>query len=230
MFHDREVEAPPDRRNGEQDEPERRQPVAPRVIDWRHGGLRSGTGRAFVFVLTQRNGIALNNFYVHSIIQTTCRRFDLIGRWDVLVTWPPPEEEGIIVPRVLVVDDDPMVCVAIEVCLTRKGFEVTVADGGEGGMRAPESSDFDVMLIDVFMPHMRGFESIRMFHERRPDIPIVAMSGYAFANTERAPDFLRMTIELGVACCLRKPFTPDALLTSVNQYITKPNASARLSK
>ena len=34
-------------------------------------------------------------------------------------------------PRVLVVDDDPMVCVAIEVCLQRQGFEVTVADGGE---------------------------------------------------------------------------------------------------
>ena len=74
-------------------------------------------------------------------------------------------------PRVLVVDDDPMVCVAIEVCLTRKGFEVTVADGGEAGMRALEASDFDVMLIDVFMPHMRGFESIRMFQERRPDVP-----------------------------------------------------------
>ena len=61
-------------------------------------------------------------------------------------------------PRVLVVDDDPMVCNTIEVCLTRKGFEVTVADGGEAGMRALEASDFDVMLIDVFMPHMRGFE------------------------------------------------------------------------
>ena len=148
----------------------------------------------------------------------------------MLVIWPPPEEEGIIVPRVLVVDDDPMVCVAIEVCLTRKGFEVTVADGGEAGMRALEASDFDVMLIDVFMPHMRGFESIRMFHERKPDLPIIAMSGYAFANTERAPDFLRMTIELGAACCLRKPFTPDALLTSVNQCITTPKASARHSK
>jgi len=167
---------------------------------------------------------------VHSSIQTTCRRFDLIVTWDALVIWPPPEEEGIIVPRVLVVDDDPMVCVAIEVCLTRKGFEVTVADGGEAGMRALEAADFDVMLIDVFMPHMRGFESIRMFHERKPDIPIVAMSGYAFANTERAPDFLRMTIELGAACCLRKPFTPDALLTSVNQCITTPKASARHSK
>ena len=74
-------------------------------------------------------------------------------------------------PRVLVVDDDPMVCIAIEVCLTRKGFEVTVADGGEAGMRALEAADFDLMLIDVFMPHMRGFESIRMFHERRPDVP-----------------------------------------------------------
>jgi CheY-like chemotaxis protein len=134
------------------------------------------------------------------------------------------------VPRVLVVDDDPLVCKTIEVCLTRKGFEVTVADGGESGMRALEAADFDVMLVDVFMPHMRGFESIRMFHERRPDVPVVAMSGYAFANAERAPDFLRMTIELGAACCLRKPFTQDALLTVVHQCITSPEASARLSK
>ena len=133
-------------------------------------------------------------------------------------------------PRVLVVDDDPMVCTTIEVCLTRKGFEVTVADGGEAGMRALEASDFDVMLIDVFMPHMRGFESVRMFRERRPDVPVVEMSGYAFANAERAPDFLRMTIELGAACCLHKPLTQDALLTVVNQCITSPTASARLSK
>lgn len=140
------------------------------------------------------------------------------------------EEEGIIVPRILVVDDDPMVCVAIEVCLTRKGFEVTVADGGEAGMRALDTADFDVMLIDVFMPHMRGFEAIRIFHERRPDIPIIAMSGYAFANAEGAPDFLRMTIELGAACCLRKPFTPAALVATVNQCIATPKASACPSK
>ena len=167
---------------------------------------------------------------MHSIIQTICRHSDLIVAWDVRVAYPPPWEEGIIVPRVLVVDDDPMVCSAIEVCLTRKGFEVTVADGGEAGMRALESTDFDVMLIDVFMPHMRGFELIRMFRERKPDLPVIAMSGYAFANTERAPDFLRMTIEFGAAFCLRKPFTPEALLTSVNQCLTKPTSSMRLSK
>jgi BarA-like signal transduction histidine kinase len=39
-----------------------------------------------------------------------------------------------------------------------------------------------------------------------------------------------MTIELGAACCLRKPFTPNALLTTVNQCLTKPTTSARLQK
>ncbi|WP_338700454.1 MULTISPECIES: response regulator [unclassified Bradyrhizobium] len=133
-------------------------------------------------------------------------------------------------PSVLVVDDDPMVCVAIEVCLQRQGFEVTVADGGEAGMRALENGTFDVMLVDVFMPHMRGFEAIRIFHERAPDIPVIAMSGYAFANADRAPDFLRMTIELGASACLRKPFTPQALIAAVNECLAKYTPSARLSK
>ena len=133
-------------------------------------------------------------------------------------------------PRILVVDDDPMVCAAIEVNLKRQGLDVTVADGADAGMRALEQATFDVMLIDVFMPHMRGFESIRIFHERAPGVPIVAMSGYAFANTERAPDFLRMTLELGAARCLRKPFTPSALLATVNECLAGGVTSAHFAK
>lgn len=129
-------------------------------------------------------------------------------------------------PRVLVVDDDPMVSLAIEVCLQRQGMDVTIADGGESGMRALGSETFDVMIVDVFMPHMRGFESVRMFHERAPETPLIAMSGYAFANTDgSSPDFLRMTLELGATCCLRKPFTPKALLAAVNDCLSKPAAS-----
>jgi CheY-like chemotaxis protein len=105
--------------------------------------------------------------------------------------------------RVLIVDDDPMVCAAIEIYLERQGFDVTIADGGEAGLRALEEAGFDLMLVDIFMPHMRGFESIRIFHERAPTIPLVAMSGYAFANLDSpAPDFLRMALEL-VACVSR---------------------------
>ncbi len=129
------------------------------------------------------------------------------------------------------VDDDLMVCVAIEVCLQRQGFDVTVADGADTGIKALEQATFDVMLIDVFMPHMRGFEAIRVFHERAPDIPLIAMSGYAFASFDTpSPDFFRMSLELGASVCLRKPFTPSALLAAVNECLVKPIANARLSK
>lgn len=124
-----------------------------------------------------------------------------------------------------------MVAMAIEVCLQRQGMEVAIADGGESGMRELASGTFDVMIIDVFMPHMRGFESIRIFHERAPDIPLIAMSGYAFANADAAsPDFLRMTLELGATCCLRKPFTPKALLAAVNECLEKSTVRTHLGE
>jgi CheY-like chemotaxis protein len=125
-----------------------------------------------------------------------------------------------------VVDDDPMVAMAIEVCLQRQGMDVTIADGGDAGMRELAADSFDVMIVDIFMPHMRGFESIRIFHERAPDIPLVAMSGYAFASADTtSPDFLRMTLELGATRCLRKPFTPAALLAAVNDCLNKPRVN-----
>ena len=124
--------------------------------------------------------------------------------------------------RILVVDDDPMVCMAIEVFLQRHGFEVIVTDGGEAGLRALDRGGIDLMIVDIFMPHMRGFESIRIFHERAPAIPLVAMSGYAFANLNApAPDFLRMALELGASRCLRKPFTPAALLAVINECVAE---------
>jgi len=123
-------------------------------------------------------------------------------------------------PHVLVVDDDPLICATIEACLERHNFRVTIADGGESGLRVLETLALDLMIIDIFMPQMRGFESIRIFHERAPAVPLIAMSGYAFANVNSpAPDFLRMALELGATRCLRKPFTPTALLMTINECL-----------
>jgi CheY-like chemotaxis protein len=138
------------------------------------------------------------------------------------------QPRGVNMPHVLVVDDDPMVCMAIEIYLERHDFQVTIADGGEAGLRALEGAVFDLMIVDIFMPHMRGFESIRIFHERAPTVPLIAMSGYAFANLNSpAPDFLRMALELGASRCLRKPFTPAALLTVINECLSE--AQSRFS-
>lgn len=120
-------------------------------------------------------------------------------------------------PRILVVDDDPLVCSAIHTWLENSGFDVTVADGSESGLGALEASTFDLMIVDIFMPHMHGFESIRLFHQRAPTIPLIAISGYVFAEQRTpAPDFLRMALELGATRCLRKPFTPTALLAVID--------------
>jgi CheY-like chemotaxis protein len=128
--------------------------------------------------------------------------------------------------QILVVDDDPLVCKAIEIYLERHNFQVVVADGGEAGLRALEDAVFDLMIVDIFMPHMRGFESIRIFHERAPSVPLIAMSGYAFANLNSpAPDFLRMALELGASRCLRKPFTPAALQSAIDECLSEAQSS-----
>ena len=70
-------------------------------------------------------------------------------------------------PHILVVDDDPMVRMAIEIHLARHGFQVTIADGGETGLRALETAEVDLMIVDIFMPHMRGFEFDQDFPRAR---------------------------------------------------------------
>ncbi len=60
---------------------------------------------------------------------------------------------------------------------------------------------------------------------------MIAMSGYAFANADRAPDFLRMTIELGAACLPAQALhAGGAVDRGQSSVITKPAASARHSK
>jgi CheY-like chemotaxis protein len=119
--------------------------------------------------------------------------------------------------RILVVDDDPLVGLAIRAWLKRHGFQVSIAEGGSSGLAALRNSTFDLMIVDIFMPGMRGFESIRMFHDRAPLVPLIAISGYAFSGLEASgPELLRMVARLGATRCLRKPFRPATLLAVID--------------
>lgn len=123
-------------------------------------------------------------------------------------------------PCILVVDDDPLVSSAIKSWLELRGFAVVVADDGISGLNALDRSIFDLMIIDIFMPHMRGFESIRVFHQAAPAVPLIAISGYLFAQPDSpTPDFLRMALDLGASRCLRKPFTSTTLLSVIDECL-----------
>ena len=118
---------------------------------------------------------------------------------------------------------------AMRVWLESRSFEVVVADGSESGLSALENSTFDLMIVDIFMPHMNGFQSIRIFHQRAPTVPLIAISGYVFAEEPgAAPDFLRMALDLGATRCLRKPFTPTTLLATIEVCLLESEAYNKL--
>lgn len=130
--------------------------------------------------------------------------------------------------RILVVDDDPHICLAIRAWLKRYGFKVAIADGGANGLVALDNSTFDLMIVDVFMPSMRGFESIRVFHDHAPTVPLIAISGYAFSGLEGpSSDFLRLALRLGATRCLRKPFRPATLLSVIDECLSEAEPHRR---
>jgi CheY-like chemotaxis protein len=119
--------------------------------------------------------------------------------------------------RVLVIDDDKSVCIAIETLLRRQNYVAVVADSGELGSKTFEASNFDVVMVDIFMPGMDGLETIKAFRRRAPTVPIVAMSGFRFRSSiASAPDFLGMATKLGATCCLRKPFGSWQLMAAID--------------
>jgi len=109
-------------------------------------------------------------------------------------------------------------------------LKVAIADGGTAGLAAIDNSTFDLMIVDIFMPDMRGFESIRMFHDRAPGVPLIAISGYAFSDLEASsPDFLRLALRFGATRCLRKPFKPTTLLSVIDECLSEAGPHRRFA-
>ena len=132
--------------------------------------------------------------------------------------------------RILIVDDDFHIRLAMRAWLKRYGFRVAMADGGPNGLAALDDFAFDLMIVDIFMPNMRGFESIRVFHQRAPTVPLIAISGYAFAGAETDNlACLKLALSLGATRCLHKPFRPTTLLRVIDECLSEAEPHRRHS-
>jgi CheY-like chemotaxis protein len=132
--------------------------------------------------------------------------------------------------RILVIDDDRAVRMAVQMVLEREGLEVHVADDGWAGLKIIKAEHFDLLIVDVFMPGMDGLETIRLVHEQRPELPIVVMSGMSFrTGSAPAPDFLSMATKLGAVCSLKKPFRPRELLAVVAECMGKSVGGSKVA-
>jgi CheY-like chemotaxis protein len=122
--------------------------------------------------------------------------------------------------RILVADDDRQVREKIRALLRAENVDIVMIGDGRAAIQAITKGDFDLVILDIFMPGIDGLESIRTLSKQRPDIPIIAISGLIFPETSIGPpDFLRMAAKLGAAGTLRKPFRPNDLLMTISSCL-----------
>ena len=119
--------------------------------------------------------------------------------------------------RILAIDDDGAVCATVGVILERVGHQVVTAQDGRRGLKQLEADQFDLLLIDIFMPEMDGLETIRVVRQSRPKLPIIVMSGSI--DGTKMPDYLSFATKLGAIESLRKPFKPGALVDTVDRCL-----------
>ncbi len=126
-------------------------------------------------------------------------------------TAPPPSP-----PRILVVDDTPANIQSLAAILKEKGYQISVATNGKQALDVLARVQPDLILLDVMMPEMDGFETCRRLKaaEEWRHIPVIFLT----AKTETAD--LVQGFELGAVDYVAKPFNAHELLARVNTHLT----------
>ncbi|MFQ5704175.1 MAG: response regulator [Gemmatimonadales bacterium] len=117
---------------------------------------------------------------------------------------------------ILIAEDDTSMRRAIERSLLYANHEVLLATGGQEALDLFERHDVDLSIVDIFMPGMDGMELIIRLKQRVRDAKIIAISGGGVVDHERVLD---IAARFGAIQTMAKPFTPDELLTTVNEVL-----------
>lgn len=134
---------------------------------------------------------------------------------DRRITGGQKEEDVSMPQRILAVDDEANVRRIVQVILTRAGYQVTLAGDGVEGLGKVKEELPDLVVLDVMMPHMDGFEMLRRL-KSDPEIAGIKV----IMLTARAQDADIFEGErMGADLYLTKPFNPNDLLQAVNQLL-----------
>ena len=120
--------------------------------------------------------------------------------------------------RVLVIDDDPDVCLLVSAMLEPALYEVHGAEAGESGVVLANEALPDVILLDLQMPGMGGYQVIQLLREREQTarIPIVLLT----ASDD--PALNRKAYAAGAHACIPKPFRREALIAVIEAALANP--------
>ena len=125
------------------------------------------------------------------------------------------------VKRILVVDDDSDIVMALEAALKVWGFEVETGLDGIEAIEALKRSAIDGMILGIQMPRMNGFEVVRYLRENGWKIPVIVYSAFASVLHENNPQGAYLM--RNVQALLPKPVTRDELQTTVDRCFGLPS-------
>ncbi len=128
---------------------------------------------------------------------------------------------------VLVVEDDPSISLGLRINLEKEGYRVIVQQDGEAGLQSARTQSPDVIILDVMLPGMNGFEVIESLRKEGFSMPIIVLSA-------RTGEMDKVTgLELGAEDYVAKPFSLAELLARVRAALrrgpSQPKQSANIT-
>jgi PAS domain S-box-containing protein len=125
--------------------------------------------------------------------------------------------------RILVVDDDLGICSTLKELLTGSGCDVETASNGVEGLRKVEASRFDLVLTDVVMPNMDGYELYQAIRRYRPELPVLMMTAFHY---DKDHIIKRSRLKGLEGVIFKKPVDPERLCQVIHETVTRARHEA----
>jgi two-component system alkaline phosphatase synthesis response regulator PhoP len=123
-------------------------------------------------------------------------------------------------PRLLLIEDEPGVVLALTDRLQADGYEVAVARDGEAGLLRASAEDFDLVLLDAMLPRRNGFDVLRELRARGVGTPVLMLTARGQV-TDKV-----LGLKLGADDYVTKPFDNAELLARIEARLRLPATSA----
>ena len=117
--------------------------------------------------------------------------------------------------RILVIDDEPEIAAVLRDILALEGHTVVIAESGRGGVARALAEPFDLVLTDLGIPDLSGYEVVEQIHAERPGLPIVLVTGWAASLDEEE------TRSRSIAALLHKPFEIDEVIRTTAEVLAR---------
>jgi len=122
-------------------------------------------------------------------------------------------------PRILIVEDDPSILRGIELNLQLEGFETVTASDGRQGLQAASEPGVDLVVLDIMLPHVNGYQVVRALRKQGNDVPVILLSA------KSAELDIVMGLDLGADDYVTKPFRLAELLARIKAHLRRRQPS-----